>query len=131
MPKPWKDVAVGDTVWIRDTNRASWRWLDRVAAPTERVRDRSAQYSEHTVVGMNHVSLELSGGMSYKVSRTDGRVRGEHCSTLSATLDRDGDIYIEENRHKVAEAVRECSDAEVLREVARLLGTVQPKADAE
>lgn len=124
MPtKTWKEVAEGDTVWIRDENR-------RVYGPDRRCIERE-HYTEHKVVSVERMSLILNagtrGGRPIKVARADGAVRNGAYGNLHATLDMEGDIYRIENLGRVSDAVRQIKDAALLREVARLIGIPEEK----
>lgn len=120
--KTWKDVAVGDTVWIRDSNRRNYIREDGrpTGSPIERER-----YTAVKVLAVEKLSIvtDYSSKRCRKIDRNTGRVRGEdqHHGTLSATFDMENDVFVQENRTDIAQMVMRCTDADALRKVRELV----------
>lgn len=122
MPKTWKEVAVGDTVWIRDENRRVWSHHDHRCIERE-------HYTEHKVASVERLSFVLDDSKQRptKVSRTNGALRNVTYGNRRATLDMEGDVYRIDNAGRISDAVRQIKDAALLREVARLIGVPEEK----
>lgn len=114
MSRRWADLQVGSTVWIRDRNRSLY-----VGASGRTTANPRNQYIECRVTAVERLSFVLDGGR-FKLDRKTGKVRANDYS-LSATLDLEGDLYVEENRTRLAERVMRCYDAEKLRQIAAIV----------
>lgn len=120
--KTWKDVVVGDTVWIRDENIR--RYHVDGGRPTGSPIEREC-YRAVTVVAVEKFSIvtDYYNSKFAKIDRNTGEVRSreKHRGTLSATLDMENDVFVKENRALIVQMVQGCTDADVLRKVRELV----------
>lgn len=113
-------LAIGSAVWIFDGNRR--RYENGVSV-------YSHHWERYEVVEENRVSwfVQSDGGVRYKVDKATNTLRlrdlyGKRAEIATSWQEVEDDIYIREQRHVIAKAVSNLSDAATLREVAHLLG---------
>jgi len=127
--KTWKDVAVGDTVWIRDANIRHYHKPEPGQSTFSVGMIYRDQFKPVTVIAVEKLSIVTDYVMNKhrKINRTTGAVSGpgfgSHNGTLTASLDMESDVYINDNRHRIAHQVQDCDDADLLRAIQHLLDT--------
>ena len=119
-------VTVGSTVWWFDPNR-------RVYVKDEKgYRTGSPIYREHwrrtTIVSETRMSWVTKDGN--KISKSDRRMRDSMGlkAVVFSLAEVDADCWINDNRYKVAERVRDCKDVDVLKRIAEIVGYVEKDA---
>ncbi len=114
------DAKVGDTVWIFDSNRRVYK-----------DGRGGAIYAEHwystKIVGENRASwIVLPHGRGMKIDKKTCALRGELYGTRAQVeFSRDAvdaDIWLMENRWRIAELLQRCNDVTVLKAVAKAIG---------
>lgn len=120
------DIGIGSTVWVFEANR-------RVYAK-KRAGDAYGHggpiYREHFVarkiygetkrswlVGEDHDPIRVD-----KKTLTTRSEFGRGCNVLTSEHEVDDACYVEDTRNSIADAVRRCRNASVLRQIEALLG---------
>lgn len=112
-------MKVGDTVYSFDRNRRIYKTGEGVAP------DYRYYFRETVITGETPTQWLTLHGAKFNKRPRAGRIPdtfSSHHDRLYTGGDVDNAVYVTENRHRVAEAIREVDDAEVLRQIEVLLG---------
>lgn len=113
-PAPANPLGVGSTIWMFDSNRRVYD-KNKGGNPIYREHWRPAKITGET-------------SRSWITDRWGQKVlkRGPHPGAAFTQEEVDDDVFINDNRYTISDAVRRCRDAATLRAVALLVG-YEPK----
>jgi len=112
-------MRVGDTIWLFDINHREYSAL----TPEENAIGK--RYSSGGAIYRSYwVPCEIKDetSRSWVTNRGKAPKRGGHDGWAFCKSEVDDDVWVNDHRYKIVRVLQSCGDAEVIREVAGLLG---------
>jgi hypothetical protein len=126
MKKQFKDLKIGDSVWLFDYNRRIYKKKDGFSygGPIYRYH-----WYEKKIIGSTKLSWIVNTRFDIKHCLKIGKNKiRSHYNILLSEQELNDKVWEHDNICGISEAVRKCKDITVLRKVAEIIGYVENKS---